>query len=167
MSYATDTEVSVERTKAEIERMITKFGAQRFMAGSEPGRAFIGFEARGKQIRFILPLPDRTENRFWLTPHRRYKRTEQEAYAAWEQACRSAWRALGLCIKAKLEAVEQKITTFESEFLANFVLPNGQTMGEYSIPMIEQMAQDKQMPMLMLGAPQDGPTIIEINKVSS
>jgi hypothetical protein len=35
MSYATETQVSVEKTRAEIERMITKFGASRFMSGTE------------------------------------------------------------------------------------------------------------------------------------
>ena len=41
------------------------------------------------------------------------------------QACRQRWRALLLIIRAKLEAVESGITTLESEFLANIVLPDG------------------------------------------
>jgi hypothetical protein len=163
MSYATQTSVSVEKTRAEIEAMITKFGASRFMSGTEPGMALIGFEVRGKLVRFVLPLPDKQEQRFWRTPHRRHTRTADEAYREWEQACRSSWRALGLCIKAKLEAVEQKITTFETEFLAHFVLPNGQTMGEYSIPMLDQMTKDGQMPRLMLGSESEqGPSIIDL-----
>jgi hypothetical protein len=150
MSYAQQTEVAVEKTKAEIERMILRFGAGRFMSMSEPGRASIGFEIKGKLVRFILPLPDQKENRFWQSAHRHRKRSSEDAYKGWEQACRSSWRALGLCIKAKLEAVEQKITSFESEFLAHFVLPNGMTMGEYTIPMLEEMSKTKQMPSMSL-----------------
>lgn len=164
MSYATETQVSVEKTRAEIERMITKFGASRFMSGTEPGRALIGFEVKGRLVRFVLPLPDPKEQRFWRTPHRRHARTADEAYREWEQACRSSWRALGLCIKAKLEACEQKITTFDTEFLAHFVLPNGQTMGEYAIPMIDQMAQDGQMPRLALGMGEQRSTIIDLKE---
>jgi hypothetical protein len=165
MSYAEGTSVSVEKTRAEIERLITKFGANRFMTATEPGRAFIGFELKGKMVRFTLPLPDQKEPRFWRTPTKRLQRTTEEAYREWEQACRSAWRALGLCIKAKLEAVGQGITTFETEFLAHFVLPNGQTMGEHSIPLIEQMAKDGQMPRLMIGPPQSQGNIISIEEV--
>ncbi len=39
------------------------------------------------------------------------------------------WRALVLVVKAKLEAVASGISTLESEFLANIVMGNGQTIG--------------------------------------
>lgn len=75
---------------------------------------------------------------------------QEEAYREWEQACRSRWRSLCLCIKAKLEAVEAGITSFEKEFLAHIVLPSGQTMGEYAIPHLEEMVTNGRMPQLML-----------------
>jgi hypothetical protein len=156
MSYAQDTEVSIERSKAEIERMIQKFGAHRFMSGSDSGMAAIGFQIKNKQVRFILPLPDRSEKQFQRTPHGRRQRTQDEAYRAWEQACRSRWRALYLTIKAKLEAIETGITTFEAEFLAHFVLPSGQTFGDYAIPMLEDAAATGQMPALQIGFPNGG-----------
>ena len=42
--------------------------------------------------------------------------------------CRQRWRALNLAIKAKLEAVESGIVTFDQEFLAHIVGPSGQTV---------------------------------------
>ena len=48
--------------------------------------------------------------------------------SAWEQACRQHWRALLLIIRAKSAAVESGITTLESEFLANVLLPDGGTI---------------------------------------
>lgn len=38
----------------------------------------------------------------------------------------------GLAVRAKLEAVEAKITTFEEEFMAHLVIPDGsgETVGE-------------------------------------
>lgn len=77
-----------------------------------------------------------------------YQRHPDDAYRAWEQACRSRYRALNLCIKAKLEAVEQGITTFEAEFLAHFVMPNNQTLGEAIIPQLEDACVRGKLPAL-------------------
>lgn len=155
MSYAENTSVPVERSKAEIERMLTRYGADKFMVGSDQTRAMLAFQIHGKMVQFTLPLPGRTEKRFthykarasWHEPK---QRTEQAAFKEWEQACRQRWRALALCIKAKLEAVECGITSFESEFLAHFVTPNGQTIGERIIPQLEQATKEGHMPQLLL-----------------
>lgn len=149
MNYAAQTEVSVEKSRAEIESILGRYGANRFGYMTEPERAIIGFVANGMAVKFVLPLPTRDEKRFWQTPHGRRRRTEQEAYAAWEQGCRSSWRALCLCIKAKLEAVQCGITTFEQEFLAHFVLPNGSTFGQHAIPQLDEI-KSGHMPILML-----------------
>lgn len=151
MSYAQQTEVPIERSKAEIERMITKHGADRFMSGSDKSHAFIAFQCRGKMVKFVLPLPDRQDRQFLRTPVRHNLRTPDEAYQAWEQACRSKYRALCLCIKAKLESIDQGITSFEAEFLAHFVLPSGQSFGDYAIPMIEEACKTNTMPQLQIG----------------
>lgn len=136
MAYAQDTSVSVEKTRAEIESLLSRSGATRFAYMTEEQRALIGFTLNNRSIKFVLPLPDRKEKRFWQTPARRRQRTEAEAYKDWEQACRSRWRALYLCIKAKLEACAIGITTFDEEFLAHFVLSNGRTVGESIIPQL-------------------------------
>lgn len=139
MSYASDTSVSVEKTKGEIESLLMKKDAERFMTMTDKLKAGIAFELSGKQIRFILPLPDRADRKFWTTPTGRATRSQEDAYRAWEQACRSRWRGLYLNIKAKLEAVEIGITTFEAEFLAHFVLPSGKTMGEEILPRLDEV----------------------------
>ncbi len=57
-----------------------------------------------------------------------------------------------LIIRAKLEAVESRITTFESEFLANLVLPDGGTVGEWLSPQIDEAyATGRMPPMLAAG----------------
>ena len=69
-----------------------------------------------------------------------------------EQACRRRWwPTLLLIIRAKLEAVEPGITTLESEFLANPVLPNGGAGGEWLAPQIDPAYATGRMPP-MLGA---------------
>ena len=148
MSYAEKTTVSVAKSKADIEEIVQKAGALQFVSGYRENVAVIGFLLASRQIRFTLPLPDKNDSKFWYTPERRSKRSEQQAYAAWEQACRSKWRSLFLVIK-KLEAVESGISTIEKEFFYDIVLPNGQTVGEYMAPQIEIAYTTKEMPPLL------------------
>ena len=151
MSYAVDTSVPVERTRAEIEGLLMRRGAERFAYMADGNSAAIGFVLRNRNVRFLLPLPDRNAKDFWFTPSRKNKRSESEAYKEWEQACRSRWRALYLCIKAKLEAVEIGITSFDEEFLAHFVLNDGRTVGQVVISQLDQAASGAKQ--LLLGPP--------------
>lgn len=134
--YAATTDVSVERSRAEIEKLITRYGATATAFMTEPKRALIMFEAQERRVVFELPLPDVADEEFGLTPTGRDKRNPQARYTAWEQACRQRWRALALVIKAKLEAVASGITTFEDEFLAHIIMPDGMTVGSHVKPTI-------------------------------
>lgn len=149
MAYAEKTSVSVSKTKADIEDLIQKAGAGQFISGYKENMAVIGFSLANRQIRFVLPLPDKQEQKFWFTPERRTKRSEKQAYEAWEQACRSRWRALYLIIKAKLEAVDSGISTIEREFFYDIVLPDGKTVGEFMAPQIETVYKTGEMPPLL------------------
>lgn len=155
MAYATDTSVPVEKSRAEIERILSKYGAARFAYMSSDSQAMIAFEAHGKFVKFILPLPNLAMDTFWKCKRynretNSYRNSESKARTLWEQACRTRWRALCLCVKAKLEAVECGITSFEQEFLAHFVMPGGGTFGDYAIPKIEEATRTGQMPTMQL-----------------
>lgn len=149
MAYAEKTSISVARTKADIEELVQKYGASQFVSGYKDNLAVIGFSMSGRQIKFLLPLPDKSAREYWYTPGRGQRRTEAAAHTAWEQACRSRWRALYLIIKAKLEAVEAGISTVEREFLYDIVLPDGQTAGEWMAPQIAEAYQTGQMPPML------------------
>ena len=149
MAYAENTSVSVSKTKADIEDLIQKEGAGQFVSGYKENMAVIGFSLANRQIRFVLTLPDKQEQKFWFTPERRTKRSEKQAYEAWEQACRSRWRSLYLIIKAKLEAVNSGISTIEREFFYDIVLPDGKTVGEFMAPQIETAYKTGEMPPLL------------------
>ncbi|MFR3591071.1 hypothetical protein [Eisenbergiella massiliensis] len=149
MAYAEKTSVSVARTKAEIEELVQQHGANQFVSGYKDNLAVIGFTMDGRQIRFLLPLPDKQAREYWYTPGRGQRRTDEAAHTAWEQACRSRWRALYLIVKAKLEAVDAGISTVEREFLYDIVLPDGQTAGEWMAPQIETAYETGQMPAML------------------
>lgn len=138
MPYAERTEVPVERTKAEIERLVTRYGARRYQTGwdDERGLALVMFDMEGRRVRFVLGLP------------------EPSAYAttrAYEQERRRRWRALLLVIKAKLESVASGIEQFEESFLAQIVLPGNTTVYEQARPAIQQAYLTGQLtPLLAL-----------------
>jgi hypothetical protein len=130
MPYADKTKVPVEQSKAEIERTLARYGADRFAYFTEAGKAIIVFEAHKRRLRFDLPLPEGVADK------------EQKAR-------RQKWRALLLCIKAKLESVASKIETFEEAFLAHVVMPDGKTVAEHAHPRIEQAYSGGEVPALL------------------
>lgn len=151
--YAESTTVSSEKSRGEIEKTLTRYGADQFMYGWKDGAAVVAFRAQGRHIRFMLPMPDRNDDRFKYTNHTnqwaRKRLTDAAQAEKYEQAVRQLWRALALCIKAKLEAVEAGITTFEDEFMAQIILPNGESMSEHARPLIARAYATGQMPPLL------------------
>jgi hypothetical protein len=133
VTYAAVTKVPANQTRVEIERTLTRYGATGFAYGSEIGRAMIGFQTKDRRIRFLLPL----------APSERM--SEKQA----DQFVRSRWRALLLSIKAKLEAVESGIESFDEAFMSHIVMPNGQTMAEHSLPYIREAYSTGKMPPML------------------
>lgn len=138
MSYAEKTSVPVDRSQAEIKKILSKYGASGFAYGEQGTRSVVMFEMAKRRIKFILPMPNPPSPNATLASIKTY-----------EQLCRSRWRCLVLAIKAKLECVESGITTLEQEFMAHIVLPNGATLGEVVLPQIEQSYQNGKMPPLL------------------
>ncbi|MGX9120290.1 hypothetical protein ACWTU6_27045 [Mesorhizobium sp. BHbsci] len=150
MAYAENTSVSVSKTKGEIDGLLRKHKAISFGAFEEQNRALLVFQMQERRIRFELPLPSPTEKRFTMTTLHK-PRSADAALAAWEQACRSRWRALFLCIKAKLESIDSGIESFEDAFLAHIQMPDGMTVAEHVKPNIAIAYQTNPMQPLLPG----------------
>lgn len=131
--FAQDTKVPVTQSRAEVEQLLGRYGADQFLFGSEPGLAVVGFRVKGIQVKMRLKLPKGD------TP-----RDEKER--------RRLWRALALVIKAKLEACESGVAVFEDEFMPYTVMPDGQTLGDWARPQIADMYKSGKMPPLIPGA---------------
>lgn len=152
MKFAEGTTVPVEKSRAEIERLLTRYGAERFASGWDQAGAVIFFDYKNRRVRFVLPLPTQTvvrgkEPRGWF----RMSAQQREKYLRdrTDAEMRRRWRALLLTIKAKLEAVTNEITSFDEEFLAHFVLPSGQTFAEWAVPYLQSASEA--MPPLLPG----------------
>lgn len=155
--YAEKTAVPSDRSRGEIERTLTRYGATAFAYGWSGSIASIMFEIRGdrgvRRVRLNLPMPDRSAREFTHTPSRGYRRTAEQVAEAYDQAVRQRWRALALVIKAKLEAVTAGITTIEDEFLAHVMLPDGSTVGEWATPQLAIAYERGEMPPMLAAGP--------------
>ncbi len=138
--YAENTQVSADRSKAEIERTLLRYGVDGFMYGISAKGAGIGFSFKGRTIQLNVPLPKRDD-------YRPNKTGEMN----WQKECRRLWRVLLLWIKANLEVVESGLITFEDVFLAQTCLPSGMTVAQDIQEKIEQMVTTGKMPKLLEG----------------
>lgn len=130
--YAENTSVPVDRSRAEIERVLTRYGASGFgyqwerrvvpvapptLHGPklrEQEIAAVMFQFKDRRVRLDIPMPED------------------------QREVRQRWRAVLLVIKAKLEAVASGISTLEAEFLANIVTESGQTVGDLVLPRLSE-----------------------------
>jgi hypothetical protein len=128
--YAQGTSVPIDRSKAELERCLVKYGADQCATGWSQEKAVVTFRMNNRHIRVLMPLD-----------------TDSTPKAAQEN--RRRWRALVLYVKAKLESVESEIVSFENAFMAHIVLPGGGTVGEVMKPQIEHAYQTGKMPPLL------------------
>ena len=127
--YAENTSVPVDRSRAEIERCLMKYGATGFgytwerRPKEEVASIAFGFQER--RIRLDIPMPESPKEQ------------------------RQRWRAVLLVIKAKLEAVETGISVFEDEFMANIMLPDGKSVSEWMRPQIAEAYRIGSMPEML------------------
>ena len=135
--YASKTVVGEDRSRAEIEKMLMRFGADQFAYATDEGQraAAIQFRYRGLMVRMTLALPSPDDPRITETPRGR-RRSPGILRTEYERERRRRWRALALAIKAKLVAVEEGITTFEVEWLPYVLWGDGRTTAEHLIPAI-------------------------------
>lgn len=146
MKYAKNTSVSVDKSKAELEWLLSRYGATEFAYATNQKKAMIGFVMHGRKIQMTLPLPD--PGRFTRSESGR-ERTKEAAMQHWEQACRSLWRSLVLIVKAKLEGIAAGIVSMDEEFLSYTALPNGQTIGDVLSPQIQSIVDSGKITPLL------------------
>lgn len=156
MAYAKGTKTEIGTTETQIKKMLQKAGAEAIAMMEERERAVIAFHLNGRAIRFNLPLPKRDDfalrnvsNQYGPAGKAPIKKTAT-IDNLWMQASRERWRQLHLCIKAKLESVEQSIELFDDAFLSQIVMPDGQTIGEKVKPQMTALMEGKPLRPLMI-----------------
>jgi len=64
MRYASKTRVGSDRSKAEIERLLTRYGADGFGYLYSGKDAMVAFRLNNRSIKIRLPLPSRDDPQF-------------------------------------------------------------------------------------------------------
>ena len=154
MRYAAHTRVSEDRSRIQIERMVLKYGAEEFGTLIKKNEALVGFKYKNIRVEMAVPLPDKNDKRFSMTPAGRNRRSQTQAFAEWDKEVRRRWRSLCLVIKALLVGVDDGVLTFEQAFMPYIVI-GGQTIGQVFLPQIvkaiesgKEMRNIKQLMML-------------------
>jgi hypothetical protein len=157
MAYAARTAVTVNRSIAELERLVAKHGATGFGYGTDDieGYSQVVFRIGDRMIRFRIAQPD--TNDFLRTPTG-LPRTWADArrFAAAED--QRLWRSLVLVVKALLVAVADGVLTLSDAFLPYTLMPGGRTAGEWLTPQLDTIYATGELPALMPGT---GPREIE------
>jgi hypothetical protein len=153
--YAAETSVPVDRSRSEIERLIKNHGAKQFLCFTQdddfgtPKAARVDFFCNERQISFRMEFPALDSDEVSALPKGK-RRSPDSARTVHAQVCRQRWRALLLCIKAKLESAESGIETFEQAFLAQIVIPGtGQTVAETLKPQLTSIHAGRPAPLLL------------------
>ena len=116
MTFAQHTTVPVEKTRAEIDKLLGRHGATQrgVMQDDEKQRAIVAFAIQGAKYKIEVSLKVKAT-----------RRTERS-----DQVLRTRWRLVLLALKTKLELVALGVSSVEHEFMADMVLPNGKTVQE-------------------------------------
>lgn len=126
MAYDTTT-VAVERSQGDIRRLLTRHGAGSFEFGeaTDPdGRrwAAIGFKLGDRAVRMRVPHKPIDRHAVARKLQRARSKTAADITGELEeQEAKRIWRVLAWNLKARLEAVEEDVETFEEAFLAHLL----------------------------------------------
>lgn len=157
--FASNTSVPVERSQAELQRLVRQHGASTVATMQTETGAVVAFQVGAYRVRLELDVP--TTKRFldsakhdkaprgWLSWDE--KRRLQWAREQVEQVERQRWRALLLVTKAKFELIAEGASSIEREFMADLLLPNGQRVEQWLVPQLKEN-EGRRMPPLLPGA---------------
>jgi len=146
--FAKNTKVSMDSSRAELERLLRRAGATKTMTGWDGNTAFVAFVLEGVPIRQKVTMPSRES--FSKTGQGRDRRQEA-ALRAWEQGCRQRMREFVQLLKAKLIGVSIGLRTIEHEFFSDICLPTGQTVFEQQAEELHTAMAAGRMPKMLLG----------------
>lgn len=130
--FAEGTDVSVERSQAELAGILRKAGVLRQAWASEPEGDTLQFELAGHSYRIRIVRPDAEAlHDQWraddATPSQlKYLPTDTQVQAEW----RRRWRATVLLLKAKLEYAEGDESSVIRELMPYALLKDGRTLEE-------------------------------------
>lgn len=132
MTLPYENSTSGERALGEIQKLLRGFGCSRFgsMIDDDAQEILVQFEYRGRQASVRASI--RGYAAAWLRAHPYTHRTRsskvEHERKAMQIASTAVYSILRDWIKGQITAIETGILTFEGAFLAQMMLPSGQTV---------------------------------------
>jgi hypothetical protein len=133
MAYAEGTTVPVEKSRSEVEKLAVEHGATKFGSYWSEDQAVVTFLINNRMIKLVVPLPTPAQAQDVLKERRQYAYKAPPANNLKDWITRESmrrWRCMLIALKAKFEAIETGIETFDEAFLAHIVTESGKTIYE-------------------------------------
>lgn len=150
--FAEGTTVAAETSRAELERLLRRHGADQVVIGWDgPARTdTIAFRLTERQVKYTVQRPAATDDAIRYYASGKYRPDRLLAQAI-DAEYRRRWRALLLIVKAKLELVASGDSSFDDEFLSRVMLADGSTVGEWAGPQLDAVYRTGGAPSLLPG----------------
>lgn len=147
MAYES-TSVSIESSQGSLRKLLSKNGANGFgfreskINHPDLGETWvvgIEFTFDGSLVRMVVPCKPPDPKAIQAKARRaRTKTADEIEYEMMDQEMRRIWRVLFYNTKARMEAVEEQVETFEQAFLAHLVDPaTNQTLWQRMEPLMD------------------------------
>ena len=143
-SYAQDTKVPVSRSRDELYRVLSRYGATETLLYESPERLRVGFAYAGWKVAIPFDLP---------------RPADFPSQAAFDRELRRRWRVLILLVKGKLEMVEEGAEDITTAFLPYILLPGGGTVADEVVARVAEAQRTGQPPDLLPGLPKPATVI--------
>ena len=136
MALPYESATSGERALGEIQKLLRGFGCSKFgsMIDDTEGTLLVQFEYRGKPVSVKASTSGYAAA--WLKEHpytsRMHCTKQQHEKKAVEIASVAVYSIIRDWIKGQVTAIETGILSFEGAFLAQMLLPSGQTVLEHA-----------------------------------
>jgi hypothetical protein len=138
MAYAQGTSVTEDRSRAQIERDLMKYGASHFGYSRTPNEANIFFTMDSLPFQLSVDLPKLEDFRLTGAGN---ERSESGQKTELEKEVRRRWRSLAAVIKGILVAVDDGIFSLEQAMMGFIVDPSGRSLYEAAKPTLEKQRE--------------------------
>jgi len=138
-----DTQVSAPQSKADIERIFTRYNVEQFaIIQHGPSEFEISFFYRTLPVRLPFSAHGLYSALLKEQPWSSRRTCTRQDYEAklMVQAGKAVWRHAAHYLKATFEAVHYGILSFEQAFLHGFTTPSGRTLGQVLIPQLRDVS---------------------------
>lgn len=127
--YAKNTSVTIDRSMNQIRVALQKEGADGVAIAETKEKAVVQFVFESTPYKFVITYPTFNDDFIKYTGTGK-KRTIPQMELESEKEKRRLWRAMGLYIKAAIEAHTNGLIDLKRSMMGNIMLPSGHTMYE-------------------------------------